>query len=373
MLQECLRKPRRVLITTDAVGGVWRYSLDLARGLNRHGIEVVLAGLGPEAPPAQRAEAEALEGARLVWVDEPLDWLATREAELSGLPGRLSSLVSRYGIDLLHLNSPSQAAGLCVDCPVVVVSHSCVVTWWQALREGPLPEEWRWQRERNRRGFDAAELALAPSESHAVALTRAYGKIDRLLVVPNAIAGGIAPLAKEPIVLAAGRWWDESKNGALLDQAAATTAWPTILAGPLRGPNGQAVSFRHARCLGEKPAPELRTLMVRAGIFVAASLFEPFGLAVLEAAQTEAALVLSDIATFRELWGEAALFFDPRDPSALAQAVNRLAADTDLRRDLGRRARRRAETFSPERQSAALLTAYADAIARSAQPLQSVS
>lgn len=372
MLQDCLKKPRRVLLTTDAVGGVWRYALDLAQGLNRHGIEVVLTGLGPAPSAAQQGEAAALPATRLVWLDEPLDWLVSGEAELANLPVRLSSLVRQYDVDLLHLNAPSQACGLCVDCAVVVVSHSCVVTWWQAMRDGPLPEAWRWQRERNRRGFDLADLVLAPSRSHAAALTSAYGCIDRLQVVPNATAGGIAPLAKEPFVLAVGRWWDESKNVSLIDQAAAGTAWPVILAGALQGPNGEGAVLRHARALGEKPAAEVRGLMARAGIFVAASRFEPFGLAALEAAQAEVALVLSDIPTFRELWGGAALFFDPRNSAALTQAINRLAADTALRRDLGRRARKRAEGFTLERQSAALLKAYAGALARSAPTLQSV-
>ncbi len=42
---------RRVLITLDAVGGVWRYALDVARGLESHGVDCLLVGFGP-APDA---------------------------------------------------------------------------------------------------------------------------------------------------------------------------------------------------------------------------------------------------------------------------------------------------------------------------------
>ena len=50
----------RVLMTTDAVGGVWSYSLELCRALKAHGYEVVLACLGGPLRPEARAEAQSL-------------------------------------------------------------------------------------------------------------------------------------------------------------------------------------------------------------------------------------------------------------------------------------------------------------------------
>jgi glycosyltransferase involved in cell wall biosynthesis len=102
--------------------------------------------------------------------------------------------------------------------------------------------------------------------------------------------------------------------------------------------------------------------MARAGVFVSPSLFEPFGLAALEAAEAGTPLLLSDIATYRELWDGAALFFAPNDADALADAFNLLAADGRLRRRLGRAARQRALNYSPERQAARILSIY-DAVA----------
>ena len=52
-------------------------------------------------------------------------------------------------------------------------------------------------------------------------------------------------------------------------------------------------------------------MMARTAVFVSPALYEPFGLAVLEAAQAGCALVLSDIPTFRELWDGVALFVAP--------------------------------------------------------------
>ncbi|MGX7871519.1 hypothetical protein ACVDG5_000060 [Mesorhizobium sp. ORM6] len=47
-------------MTTDAVGGVWRYSLDLARELATGGDSIMLAGLGPQPTAEQVSEAQSL-------------------------------------------------------------------------------------------------------------------------------------------------------------------------------------------------------------------------------------------------------------------------------------------------------------------------
>ena len=71
----------RVLMTADAVGGVWTYALDLAVGLAGAGVETVLVCFGPPASTDQRAQA-ALAGARLIETGLPLDWLAAEPAEI---------------------------------------------------------------------------------------------------------------------------------------------------------------------------------------------------------------------------------------------------------------------------------------------------
>lgn len=359
-------RPRRVLMTTDAVGGVWRYSLDLCRGLNARGIRVVLVCVGPTPKPHQMAEVTALPGSRLVCLDEKLDWLASGPAELARLPQRLEELAEREEVDLLHLNSPSQAAGLRTTRPVVVVSHSCVVTWWQTMRGTALPADWAWQFEMNLRGLRQADAVVAPSASHAEALRRAYGGLDRMHVVPNATAdsgSGPASLAgRQRFVFAAARWWDEAKNAGVLDSLAARLDWPVRAAGACRGENGQAVTFSHVEALGALTHEDTRRLMREAGIFVSPSRYEPFGLAALEAASAGAALVLADIPTYREIWQGAAIFADPLDAAGFASAINRLAHDEAERLRWAERVGQRAATFTQERQIRALLTTYQAAV-----------
>ena len=76
----------------------------------------------------------------------------------------------------------------------------------------PLPPTWQWQRTLTKRGLTRADAVMAPTASHGDALIEVYGPIEKLHVVPNATAMARPTNADEPIVFAAGRWWDEGKN-----------------------------------------------------------------------------------------------------------------------------------------------------------------
>ncbi|WP_087003884.1 glycosyltransferase [Rhizobium sullae] len=347
-------------MTVDAVGGIWRYAMDLAGELRHGGVETVFAGFGPL--PSAHQRREALSIGTLIWLEAPLDWTVDQEGRLVEIPKLLRRLVEEYPVDLLHLNLPSQAAGLAIGIPIVAVSHSCIATWFDSVRGCGLPHGWRWQNRRNRLGFDRADIVLAPSRSHADALRRCYGQITNLEVVHNCSRLVPLPAPKKDFVFAAGRWWDEGKNGVVLDQAAAFADWPVVMAGAAAGPSGQLFKAQHAEVAGELTHEETMVLMACAGIVASPSLYEPFGLAALEAARAGAALVLADIPTYRELWNGAAIFADPRAPRAFAAAINQLAADPVMRLDLGLLARRRSGEFLPDVQCHALLDVYARAM-----------
>lgn len=354
------RKPQTVLMTVDAVGGVWRYAMDLARGLQRFEVNTVFAGLGPS--PSSDQEQEAIAIGPLVWLDAPLDWTAGNEDELDIIPHLLRQLIDCYSIDLLHLNLPSQAAGLDIDLPVVAVSHSCVVTWFQSVRGVDVPDPWRWQFSRNRRGFDRADIVVAPSHSHAHALRTCYGPISHLKVVHNSSELPARSTPKENFALAVGRWWDDGKNGAVLDEAARLSRSKIFMAGAVDGPSGQHFSIKHAVQLGELHHHQVVAVMAQAGIVVSPSLYEPFGLAALEGARAGAALVLADIPTYRELWDGAALFADPHDAAGFADAIDLLAQDERLRKEKGVSAQDRSQTYSLDHQCRSLLNVYASAM-----------
>lgn len=334
-------------MTTDAVGGVWNYSLSLAAALAGRGVKVRLGVIGP-APSVDRLAAVKAAGVGWVSVEAELDWLAGGAEALAGGRAAIRRAGADWGADLFQINQPAYAGGD-YPTPVVTVAHSCVLTWWFGTHGRRPPAEWDWHGQAVCDGLRSAAIAIAPSRSFAAMLQRAYGLANPPLAVLNGIAArsGVAVAPKEKVVLASGRIWDESKNFAVLDAAAPLTDWQVQIAGDHGGAElGQEAGSAHY--LGRLPAVEMARHYARASIYVSPSLHEPFGLGVLEAAQHGCALVLSDIASFRELWGGAAAFFYPKDPASLAAAVNQLIHDPAHRRELSRAAANRASRYSIE-------------------------
>ena len=354
----------RVLMTIDAVGGVWRYGVDLARQLGQEGTPCLLLGCGPPPNAAQLQESDRLRNVMLRWSELPLDWMVTDAAELTGVADTLVASAREWGADLLHLNLPSQAIDIPTAIPVVVASHSCLATWWRAVKQSDLPADRLWQQELAARGLRRADVVMVPTASHAAATAAVYGPLGNLRIAANATDLPTERATKEPFVLAAGRWWDEGKNAAMIDAAAAWTRWPVRMAGALTHPGAAPFMPRHAASLGALSPEAARAHMQRAAIFVSPALYEPFGLAALEAAASGCALVLSDIPTFRELWDDAARFVNAMNAAAIAEAINDLAECPAERAKLSRRALARAESFSLSAQAASVRQVYREAVSR---------
>ncbi len=350
--------PRRILLAADAVGGVWSYAAELAAGLARHGLETVLAVPGPAPSSAQRAEIAGIPGLRLRRSDLPLEWQAEQPGQLALLANWIDTVARADAVDLVHLNGAALAP-LLAAAPVVVTQHSCLATWWRALRSEPLPPAWRWQVEATAAGLATADAVIAPSRAFADALRAAYPGIPGPAVIHNGRARLAPPRApKAPVVMTAGRLWDDAKNLAVLERATSAIAWPVLAAGPTFGPNGTAVELSAVQPLGTLPSGQLQERLAESTIFVSLARYEPFGLAVLEAAAAGNALVLADIPTFRELWQDVACFVPADDPAAVAAAVNQLIAEPARCAALAEQARLRARRYPARRMVDATLALY---------------
>jgi glycosyltransferase involved in cell wall biosynthesis len=353
-------------MTVDAVGGVWQYGLDLARGLSAHGTETVLALLGPAPDAAQRAEVQAIPGARLIETGLPLDWLCDGPAPVLAAGAAICRLAGEVGADLVQLNMPTLGAVARPAMPVIAVAHGCVSTWWQAAKPSEaLAPEFRWHRQLMGEGLRAADRLVAPTASYARMVSRHYGLPRTPQVVHNgrtALATASGPAVQDR-VLTVGRLWDRVKRAELLDRVAARIAVPFDAAGAATGPHGEHVALEHLHLLGKVDAATLGRHLAARPIFVSAASFEPFGLAVLEAASAGCALVLSDIPSFRELWEGAALFVAEDDEAAYVAAIDTLIGDGALRHRLGEAARARAARYTPHAMADAMLAVYADALA----------
>jgi glycogen synthase len=349
----------RVLMTADSAGGVWRYALELVDALAPRGVEVTLAASGPPLRPDQREELAASRavraehrGLRLEWMDDPWDDLAQAAAWLLELRDEVDP-------DVVHLNEYAHAT-LDWGARCLVVGHSCVLSWFSAVHGVDAPPEWDRYARMVEAALGAADFLVAPSR----AMVRELELLYRPSCARQAIANGCRPLAapaeKLPFVLGAGRLWDDGKNAAALDRVAPLLPWPVLLAGE----TDKRRPPRHARPLGSVATPELARLLAEAAIFAGPARYEPFGLAPLEAAQAGCALVLGDIPSLREVWGDDAVFVDPEDDEALGAALRLLIDDERLRREFASRARKRARRYVPETMAAAYAAVYERLAAR---------
>ncbi|HVT07012.1 MAG TPA: glycosyltransferase family 4 protein, partial [Polyangia bacterium] len=319
---------RRVLMTADAVGGVWTYSLALAGALARAGVAVDLAVKGPPPDVHQRAAAARVPGLTVHASPLKLEWMeeATGDVARAGL--WLQELAARTGPDVVHLNGYAHAA-LPFDAPKLVVAHSCVQSWWRAVHGTDPPGTWDAYRRAVAAGLAGADHVVAPSAAMLRALIDCHGPFAApASVIPNGLpplAGARARAPKREVVLAAGRVWDAAKNILTLVAAARELSrdcgWPVWIAGD-RGPgDGLAAEFPGVVGLGRLDARALADAYAAAAIYALPARYEPFGLSVLEAAQHGCALVLGDIDSLRENWDGAALFVDPGDAGALAAVL----------------------------------------------------
>jgi glycogen synthase len=366
----------KVLMTADAVGGVWTYALELSGALARHDIAVVLATMGPLPDTAQRDNVREHANVTLACSEYKLEWMPQPWDDVERAGRWLQELAERESVDLVHLNGYVHAA-LPWQCPVISVAHSCVCSWWQAVHQCAPPREWQTYRDKVAAGLEGADRIVAPTRAFLEQIQQIYRPTVPTCVIHNARAetfcAGAQPHEREALIFACGRLWDEAKSMRVLDTAVRELPWPTYVAGSLVAPHGAHFHVTSLRCLGELAPRDVAGWLKRATIFVHPARYEPFGLAVLEAALAGCALVLSDLPTLRELWHGAALFVAIDDAAALNRALHTLIAEPQRVRYLSQAARVRAQQYRPELMGNAYASLYQSLLSPSARAEQAVA
>lgn len=342
--------PATILMTADTIGGVWTYALELAKGLAQHGTQIHLATMGAPLSPAQWQQAQALPNLTIYESPYKLEWMEEPWDDVAAAGEWLLALNEEIQPDLVHLNNLVHGH-LAWGRPALVVVHSCVLSWWQAVLGEAAPASWNRYRAAVRRSLQAAELVVAPTAALLAEAADLYGHFRQQAVVYNGLdPHAFRPAAKEPFIFGMGRVWDEAKNLGLLAEAAAQLPWPVYLAGNARHPaTGQVLDLPNVHFLGQLSAAEAAGWLGRAAIYALPAKYEPFGLTLLEAALSGCALVAGDIATLREVWGPAAYYVNPQAANELVAAIQTLIANSALREELAARARQRAARYPTTR------------------------
>ncbi|MGZ5503191.1 MAG: glycosyltransferase family 4 protein [Chthoniobacterales bacterium] len=149
---------------------------------------------------------------------------------------------------------------------------------------------------------------------------------------------------------------------------AAPSSWRLVLVqrqdsgGPLRQLASRLQIEERIVWLGPVKTDELIALYQSAGALIQPSLYEGFGLPVLEAMACGCPVIASDLPTLREVAKDAAVFVAPNDVTAFARAMRELALSGRSRAALSHAAAARAATFSWGRCAEATLEVYRDAV-----------
>ena len=270
----------------------------------------------------------------------------------AGLPRRAREV----GVDVLHC--PTYRGPFRSRVPLVVTVHDLAV-----FRH---PEAFnRWSRTYSRlavpRVLAAARRVIAVSEFTRRELRDVLGVRDeRIRVVPNAVGREFAPngAASDGDYVLAVATLEPRKNLSRLADAARRAGIELRVVGA-RGWGGVEVGGNGVRWLGEVPDVRLAELYRGALCVAYPSLYEGFGMPVLEAMACGVPVVTSVGGATEEVAGGAAVLVDPLDPASIAAGLDDAASRRD---ELARLGLERARRFSWAETAKATAAVYREAL-----------
>jgi glycosyltransferase involved in cell wall biosynthesis len=354
----------RLLITTDTVGGVWRFGIELVEGLLEAGESVALVSFGRMPTGSQRSECKRLSdrwGHRFDYSasDAPLEWMQGNSKSYEQGLKVIKQAAHIFGAEIFHSNQ--FCYGVCateLGIPVIVTAHSDVLSWAHACRGGVLGDtDWlRCYCALVQMGLDSAAAIAAPTEWMLRNLSMHFDLPRQRRIIANGIELPLVPSSpRELQAVTAGRLWDEAKGISLLRSVQSEI--PFIVAGTSNCDGHEAALIPNAQYYGELTHDQLLHLFSRSAIYICTSRYEPFGLAPIEAALCGCAVVARDIESLREVWDDAAVYFDTAQGLSdilvsFAQDPSRLSAQQQL-------AMARAQRFTRSRMVAEYQALYA--------------
>lgn len=177
-----------------------------------------------------------------------------------------------------------------------------------------------------------------------------FGAIEPKKNISRLIEAYLASQVEEPLVLLGKTAWKAGEELRFLNEGSNRY---------LEQLDNLTFTRDRVRRFDYAPFPLLVSLIRGAKALVFPSLYEGFGLPVLEAMSLGTPVITSNTASIPEVAGDAALLVDPYDPRAIADAIKVMATDSALRETLSARGRAQAALFSEERYRERLSSLYA--------------
>ncbi|MBC7253832.1 MAG: glycosyltransferase family 4 protein [Actinobacteria bacterium] len=359
--------------------GIGRYTARLVEALARKAegeAELVLFGYG-EGPSGDLLDAGT---ARQV------EWVSVPQLERFSYAGMVAEhllfarRVAASGVELFH--GIDHNLSPFIPCPSLVTVHDLILL----VLRGPYlgPTAWAWMRF-HKASARRARFVVVVSENTARDVERIWGiPRERIAVVPEGVTPEYRPLedreavqdvihrlgVREPYFLYLGGF-DPRKNLRNLLLAFKLFLYSAgedvllVMAGDRRGFEGylddevEELGLEgHVHFTGFVPERDLPALYGGATAFVCVSLYEGFGLPLLEAMACGTPVLASGVSSIPEVVGEAGLLVDPLDPEEIASGMRRLWEDAEARAELVSRGKERAASYTWDEAAARILELY---------------
>jgi glycosyltransferase involved in cell wall biosynthesis len=369
----------RGLCNINRTRGIGRYTARLVEALvERAGKDMSFTLFGYGEGP----EAGLLEPGVLAKVE----WRAMPHVEGLSYAGLLADHVSmaaaieRAGVDLFHAIDHNMTPFLRI--PSMVTVHDLILLVLRGPYLGPTAWSWMFAHKHAAR---RARLVVAVSENTRRDIERIWGiPRERIAVVHEGVTPGYHPIEEQglvdtvlarhgidaPYFLYLGGF-DPRKNlrcmlaGFKRFLLTTGNGYRLVLCGDARGFEGYLEDTVEELGLegnmvftGFVPEEDLPALYSGSAAFICVSLYEGFGLPLLEAMACGTPVLASDSSSIPEVVGDAGLLVDPLEPEQIAAGMARLAVEADLAADLAARGRERAAGFTWEKAADNIMGSY---------------
>lgn len=357
----------------DDFPGIGRYLYNLARTLPKTAPAAEFVLLRDPDAPNSRYDVGSLRRRNLTFfaTDVPIRSLAEQV--------RLPRLTRRLSLDVFH--APYYVTAYHMPCRQVVTIYDVISKRYPEYL--PSPALRLVFEATTRLALRTSDRVLTLSEASRQDLVGLYGvDPERVVVTPLAAGSQFRPASAETIavlkrrlklpdryVLYVGINKPHKNLVRLVEAWALMTASNEddvhlVIAGredpryPEARERAAALGLERVMFLGAVAEGDLPALYSGAELFVFPSLYEGFGLPVIEAMACGTPVACSGMSSLPEVAGDAALLFDPTDVNAMAEVMQRALADPDLRESLAATGLEQAKSFSWERTAELTLRAY---------------
>jgi glycosyltransferase involved in cell wall biosynthesis len=339
----------------EKIDGIGRYSLSLAKALTKENLEMIYLYHKSKLQPLLKKELGVK--AKLVWV--PYDILSVKD--LLGLPGFLKDLQIDIFFSPHYATSPFHNG-----YQVIVMVHDLIpFLYGKYLAGASLKLRLFYSTPIFARlVLQQAAAVVANSQATKKDVIRKFGLKDNKVTVlyPGVEFIKKVKLARPRHILYLGRMEPYKNLENLLSAykilpSSLRDKFPLVIAGGQKEPYYSRLTYlaedlgiiRQVRFLGFVKEEDLPQLYSEAAVFVYPSLYEGFGLPVLEARAAGVPVVTSNVSSLPEAGGKGAVFVDPKSTREIAEAVKRVLTDRSLRRKLSSGNKSLAKEFSWQR------------------------